>query len=232
MSAQRTAPPRAILFDLDGTLDDRPRSIARYAEHFHDAFADRLAAIGVADLTALIQAADGDGYRQRDAVSEDLRRLLPWRTTPDRQQLMDHWYTWFPVSAAPREGLADVLRALRAWGIALGVVTNGGVRIQQTKIDSLGIGRYLATVVISEAVKVAKPDPGIFAHALADVGCSPAEAWFVGDHPRNDILGASAAGLRAIWLPALHPWPAEHPEPAWQIASLVDMLALVEPHVS
>jgi len=232
MHEQHITPPRAILFDLDGTLDDRSRSVARYAEQFHRAFADRMAPIGVADLVSLIQAADGDGYRQRDAVSEDLRRLLPWRATPDRQQLVDHWYTWFPVSAAPRAGLVDVLQALRARGIALGVVTNGGVRLQQTKIDSLGVRDYLSTIVISETVQVTKPDPAIFAHALAELGCFPADAWFVGDHPLNDVLGANAAGLRGVWLPALHPWPAEHPQPAWRIASLVEILALVESRVS
>ncbi|MHB8578168.1 MAG: HAD family hydrolase [Dehalococcoidia bacterium] len=223
-----TAQPRAILFDLDGTLDDRSRSVARYAQHFHAAFADRLAVIAAADLTALIQTADGDGYRIRDAVSDDLRRQLPWLTTPALLQLTDHWRSWFPISAAPRDGLEELLQALQARGILLGVVTNGGVRMQQTKIEQLGIGRYLSTIVISEAVQIAKPDPGIFLHALAEVGCAPAEAWFVGDHPLNDVFGASTAGLRGIWLPALLPWPAELPAPAWQIASLGDVLALVE----
>ena len=223
-----SARPRTILFDLDGTLDDRPRSVARYAEHFQADFGGGLAALALSDLITVLQTADGDGYRSRDTVCEDLLRLLPWRPAPDQQQLIEHWYSRFPVSAAPREGLEEVLQALRSRGIKLGIVTNGGVRIQQTKIEHLGIGHYLSTIVISDAIRVSKPDPAIFAHALAEIGCSPAEAWFVGDHPLNDVLGANAAGLRGIWLPALHPWPPEHPAPAWQVASLPDLLDLLD----
>lgn len=113
-------PPRAILFDLDGTLDDRPRSVARYAEHFHAAFADRLVDIAISSLGTLLQAADGDGYRHRDAVCNDLQRLLPWQATPDVQQIIDHWFTWLPVSAAPREGLDNCSRRYGCTGLCSG----------------------------------------------------------------------------------------------------------------
>lgn len=228
VNAQESGHPRAILFDLDGTLDDRPRSIARYAEHFQAAFADRLADATLSNLAALLQTADGDGYRRRDAVCDEVLHLLSWHTTPAIQELVDHWFSWFPVSPAPREGLENVLQTLRARGISLGIVTNGGVLIQQTKIEHLGIGQYLSTVVISEAVHVSKPDPAIFALALAELDCAPAEVWFVGDHPVNDVLGAGAAGIRGIWLPALHPWPSEQPEPASQITVLGDLLTLLD----
>jgi putative hydrolase of the HAD superfamily len=32
------------------------------------------------------------------------------------------------------------------------------------------------------------------------VGAGPAETVFVGDHPRNEIIGAAEAGMRGIWL--------------------------------
>jgi putative hydrolase of the HAD superfamily len=58
--------------------------------------------------------------------------------------------------------------------------------------------------MISEAVGVKKPDARIFAQALAAVGCRASQAWFVGDHPVNDVLGAAAVGLRPIWLTGVH----------------------------
>lgn len=225
--ARFSQPPHAVLFDLDGTLDDRSRSVARYAEPFQTAFGDHLAAIEPAKLATVLQRADGDGYRRREAVCDELLEALPWRSAPAAPRLAEHWYEWFPRSAAPRDGLIEVLQALAARGIKLGVVTNGGVRIQQAKLKALGIEPLLATVVISEAVGVEKPATAIFLHALAQLGCAPAEAWFVGDHPVNDALGASAAGLRGIWLPALHPWPAEKPAPWRTIAALPELLALV-----
>lgn len=221
-------PPRAILFDLDGTLDDRARSVARYAEPFRSAFAAHLAEIEIAELAAALQRADGDGYRLREAVCEELLQALTWRSPPALARLVEHWYEWFPLSAAPRDGLLELFPALTARGIKLGVVTNGGVRIQQAKLKALGVGPYLSAIVISEAAGVAKPDPAIFRLALAQIGCAPGEAWFVGDHPVNDVLGANAAGLRGIWLPALHPWPAGEPEPWRTIAALPELLALTD----
>ncbi len=221
-------PPRAILFDLDGTLDDRSLSVARYAEPFRSSFAEHLAELELAVLVAALQRADGDGYRVRETVCEELLRALPWRRAPELSRLVQHWYAWFPLSAAPREGLIEVLQALAARGIKLGVVTNGGVRIQQAKLSALGVERYLSTAVISEAAGVAKPDPAIFRLALAQLGCAPQDVWFVGDHPVNDVRGASAAGLRGIWLPALHPWPAAQPPPWRTIAALPELLALID----
>ena len=90
---------------------------------------------------------------------------------PDVSRVRRHWETWFPRSVVARAGLAETLSALHAQGIRLGVVTNGEVRFQEPKITQLAIGRYLSTVVISEAVQVQKPDPRIFAHALA-AACS------------------------------------------------------------
>lgn len=60
--------------------------------------------------------------------------------------------------------------------------------------------------MISEAVQVQKPDPRIFAHALAEIGCVAVHTWFVGDHPLNDVLGAAAVGLQPIWLAGVQPW--------------------------
>src|SRR5690242_8137223 len=139
---QPAAPPRAILFDLDGTLDDRTRSVTRYAEPFRSSFAEHLADLEITKLAAVLLRADGDGYRHRDVVCEELLQSLPWRRVPETKRLVEHWYEWFPLSAAPRDGLIDVLRALKERGIKLGVVTNGGVRIQQAKIDALGIKPY------------------------------------------------------------------------------------------
>jgi putative hydrolase of the HAD superfamily len=73
---------------------------------------------------------------------------------------------------------------------------------------------------------VQKPDPRIFAHALAEIGCAAVHTWFVGDHPLNDVLGAAAVGLCPIWLTGVQPWPVEHPAPTWQITTLGELVAM------
>lgn len=219
--------PQAILFDLDETLTDRTQSIVHYAERFQHDFTDHLASTTVSTIAAAILTADVRGYRPREEILRDFSQRLPWRTVPDVSRLRMHWDTCFPLSVVARVGLEETLSALHTRGIHLGIVTNGEVRFQEQKIKQLSIGRYLSTVVISEAVQVQKPDPRIFAHALAEVGCAALHTWFVGDHPINDVLGAAAVGLRPIWLTGVQPWPPEHPAPRWQIAALDELLTMV-----
>ena len=219
--------PQAILFDLDETLTDRTRSIFHYAERFRGDFADHLASTAVSTIADAILRADVRGYRPREEILRDFSQRLPWHTVPHVSYLRKHWETCFPLVMVAREGLEETLSALHALGIRLGIVTNGKVQFQAPKITQLSIGRYLSTVVISEAVQVQKPDPRIFAHALAEIGCRASETWFVGDDPVNDVLGAAAVGLRAIWLTGVRPWPTDRPESQWQIAALGELVELV-----
>jgi putative hydrolase of the HAD superfamily len=219
--------PQAILFDLDETLTDRTLSIVRYAERFHGDFVGRLASTTVAAIAAALLTAEVRGSHPRDEVLQDFLHRLPWRTVPDVARVRRHWKRCFPRSVVARAGLAETLSALQTQGIRLGVVTNGEVAFQAPKLTQLAIGRYLSTVVISEAVQVQKPDPRIFAHALAEIGCRAAATWFVGDDPVNDVLGAAVVGLRAIWLTGVRPWPTDLPAPPWQIAALGDLVELV-----
>jgi putative hydrolase of the HAD superfamily len=220
--------PQAILFDLDETLIDRTQSIVDYETHFQRDFADVIAPLPAATIAAAILTADGRGYQPREVVFQALLQTLPWQTAPDIVRLCTHWEQWFPPSAVARAGLEETLTALHAQGIRLGIVTNGTMRRQQAKIEKLRIRPYLSTIVISEAAQVKKPDPRIFAQALAEVGCHASQAWFVGDHPVNDVLGAAAVGLQPIWLTGVHPWPPDHPVPQWQIGTLIELVQMVQ----
>ena len=117
---------------------------------------------------------------------------------------------------------------MRRQQIKLAIVTNGGLEGQKTKIGLLGIQDFFDTVVISGAVGFGKPDRRIFELALSEIGSQAQQAWFVGDHPRNDILGAESAGLTPIWMSGRHPWPSEVPEPQMQISALPELVALIE----
>jgi putative hydrolase of the HAD superfamily len=220
--------PQAILFDLDETLIDRTQSIVDYATHFQRDFADVLAPLPAATIAAAILTADGRGYQPREVVFQALLQTLPWQTAPDSVRLHTHWEQWFPPSAVARVGLEETLTALHAQGIRLGIVTNGTVRRQQAKLEKLRIRPYLSTMVVSEAAQVKKPDRRIFVQALREVGCLASQAWFVGDHPVNDVLGAAAVGLQPIWLTGVHPWPPDHPAPQWQIGTLIELVQMVQ----
>ncbi len=101
----------------------------------------------------------------------------------------------------------ETLGQLRGQGFTLGLVTNGRVNLQQPKIDQVGLAPFFSAIVISEQVGCHKPDARVFQRALDQLACREHEACFVGDHPRNDVLGAAAVGIKSIWLAGIHPWP-------------------------
>jgi putative hydrolase of the HAD superfamily len=55
-------------------------------------------------------------------------------------------------------------------------------------------------VVTSAAVGASKPDTAIFAAALELAGCEADAALHVGDSPREDIEGATTAGIWALMI--------------------------------
>lgn len=85
-------------------------------------------------------------------------------------------------------GALDAVAALRARGLALAVVANWDIGLVE-RLAPLGL-----EVVTSAEVGAAKPDPAIFAAALARVGVEPERALHVGNEPADEE-GARAAGM-------------------------------------
>jgi putative hydrolase of the HAD superfamily len=226
MKSERRA-VRAVLFDLDETLTDREQSLSSFAHAFVERFAPDLYAVDIDTVDLAIRRADGGGYRARDEVFAELLGTLPWKVIPEVATLRTYWQAVFPLCAAPMPGMDLVLNTLQDRGLRLGVITNGGATIQSLKIDALGVRQAMSTILISEAIGLAKPDGRVFHLALAQLHLEPSDAVYVGDHPIVDVLGASAAGLRAVWLRRSIPWPEEHPAPALQIDTLPGLIPLI-----
>jgi putative hydrolase of the HAD superfamily len=93
----------------------------------------------------------------------------------------------------PLPGVRDALRALRARGLALAVVSNWDVSLGE-ELERLGLAALVDTVVTSADAAVEKPDPAIFRLALERLGVEPARALHVGDRG-EDEAGAARAGL-------------------------------------
>jgi putative hydrolase of the HAD superfamily len=214
--------PSAVLFDLDGTLADRAASLARYAELFADDFAERLLGPSRAeDIHAHILSADDFGSRIQ-AIR--LCARLPWRSPMDPALLQAHWLSRFGAACTPFADVGHVIGTLRARGLKLGLITNGGSDLQRAKIHALGLDQAFAVIAISRELGVEKPDPAIFRHALAALDCPARRAWFVGDHPEIDVRGAVQAGLTGFWVRTGVAIQAD-PPPDRVLARLSDLLA-------
>ena len=100
----------------------------------------------------------------------------------------------------PFPDVKPCLDRLATAGTKLGLVTNGPYDLQCAKLDVSDLRGYFGAVLISRQVGILKPDPRIFALALDQLGATPQDSAFVGDTPKTDIVGAHAAGMKAIWL--------------------------------
>jgi putative hydrolase of the HAD superfamily len=124
-----------------------------------------------------------------------------WAKFSDFDRFFEDLYQYFTTASA-WEIYPDVIPALTNWqrsGVPLGILSNFDSRLFAV-LNALELNHYFSTVTISTEVSAAKPQPEIFSAALAKYQCPPELAWHIGDSYKEDYLGASSAGLMAIWL--------------------------------
>jgi putative hydrolase of the HAD superfamily len=213
--------PRAVLFDLDGTLFDRDASFLELVHLQCRTFEAALKQVPSVHFVRRLVELDDHGYSDKAAV---YRTIVKEFELPAElgDRLTAHFHETYVSFSRCFPETPSVLASLRAQGIKLGIVTNGSTRMQEDKIRQLGIADLFDTVLVSEREGLRKPDRRIFERALAKIGVDAAEAWHVGDHPVADVRGAFEAGLTPIWRRVSH-WPA--PDiPHRQIDSLDELL--------
>ncbi|MEW5980992.1 MAG: HAD family hydrolase [Acidobacteriota bacterium] len=200
---------QAVLFDLDDTLFDH-RASTRCAlravqaafrvyqawpitefEHRHAVLLELLHVEVLAGRMSVDQArVERFGRLAIDAGGSEAD---PRAAEIARSYREAYVSSWKPVPGA-REVLAMLHEQAR-----IGIVTNNVVAEQRQKVDTCGFTPLVDAVVISEEIGVAKPDPRIFAACLERLGVDAGDAVMVGDSWPSDVLGARAAGLRAVW---------------------------------
>lgn len=119
----------------------------------------------------------------------------------------------------------DVRPSLEALGrhYRIVAVTNGNANLER-----IGIGDLFDEVVSAANAGVAKPAREIFEVAVEAGGASAHETLHVGDHPEIDVIGASAAGLRAAWINRNgHEWPRQLQQPDAIVRDVGELLAIL-----
>jgi putative hydrolase of the HAD superfamily len=129
---------------------------------------------------------------------------------------------------ARHEAFADAEPVLRelATSHELALVTNGASCLQREKLLGSGLGEFFEVVVVSGDHGTAKPDPAIFARAVAQLRDGE-DAVMIGDSFERDIEGALAAGLGAVWLNRSGRAAPDVRDGVPQIATLSELPALL-----
>ncbi|WP_407269397.1 HAD family hydrolase [Radiobacillus sp. PE A8.2] len=108
------------------------------------------------------------------------------------------------------------------------LLTNGSPSLQKTKLAlTPELDPYFEHIVISGAFGIGKPDKSIFEHALKLVSLSPDEVLMVGDNLMTDILGASRAGIKSVWVNKNNK-PQSEVEPTYEIQHLEEIYPILE----
>ena len=179
----RFGPPRAVLFDWDGTLLDSAEASYRCYERLFSSF-------GIPFDQARFQATYApDWYRTYSAVE------LPVECWPEADRLWLDLYASEKCALLP--GAAEALGRLRDAGVLTGLVTSGSRLRVLSELDVLLVRDFFQTVVVSEDVSEKKPHPEALLIALELLDLSSAEAAYVGDSP-EDVKMARAAGVYCV----------------------------------
>lgn len=202
-------PVRAVLFDLDDTLID----------HSYATIAATKAAVALEP--ALSAASLDQVVAHSQMLLERLHpRVVCGELTFDQARIerYSELLRAFGCSTGKAEQLAAVhvqayrsaeravpgakalLAHLDERGIALAIVSNNTRAEQEAKLRRISFFNYFSAIVVSGDHQVAKPDPALFAVALRKLGVAAEDCVHVGDNWDSDVCGASAAGIRCVWL--------------------------------
>ena len=204
---------RAVLFDLDNTLTHRDQSILAYSQHLANTYQQQLQQVEISQIQSIIRRIDNGGYPKKEllthpsiaaSVAYALQQELNWNSLPDFEELTQFWFQQFGLSAVAMPGANSLLAELKQQGYKLAVVSNGGHATRLTILQGLGFSHYFDEIISSELVGISKPNPEIFLHTSRQLDVAPQNCLFIGDHPVNDIQGATLAGMKALWLKGFH----------------------------
>ena len=222
----------AVLLDVGGVfhLPDHDRIVAAMARAGVEVDAgqlDRAHYLGVKALTSFregdreIWLAYNRGYAHALGAGERVE---------DVAEVLLSEFTTGGVWTRIVPGAPEALRALKATGVKLAIVSNADGTVEaQLAGDGIcqlgaGPGVPMDAILDSGVVGVAKPNPRIFTIALERCGADAAHAIHVGDTPAADVDGALAAGVT----PVLIDPHDDHPDlDVTKVSTLRDVTALV-----
>lgn len=235
MAAPFPSAPKAVLLDVGGI----------FFVPLHDRILGAFARAGLSPPAEILDRAHYSGACAFPTHDAELDWAKSWAAyldgymttcdTPDdlRAEVHQHLDSEFADAALwMRElpGARDGLRELADTGVRLGIISNAdgliAQRLAEAEILQVGPGMGVAVecVIDSGAVGVSKPDPRIFQIAVDAMAIDAGDAWYVGDMPGIDIVGARGGGMHAV---VMDPFEFHLDADYSRVASLSELASIV-----
>lgn len=205
--------PKAILFDLDGTIITS-ETIAEQA--WQEACSPIIKNNKEIDIQKLLKRINENAesfwndpvkneqgrkniFRARTQIVETALSsmgitdgVLASEIAAQYSVVKDKLTQFFPNTEA-------VLEKLKEHKVELLILTNGEAEIQRGKIRKFKLNRYFTTFLIEGEMGYGKPDSRVYQKALARIAVNASETWMVGNDLLHDLSGAKELGIFSIW---------------------------------
>ncbi len=202
--------PRAVLFDLYGTLidihtrEDQPEVWDRLARFLRyrglRADADALRH-GFFRSAQRIQEESAERHPEVDnlGIFRSLLRELSY-DGPDAfaEEVTQLFRTLSMVHFSLFPDTLHTLESLQQQRFRLGLVSDAQRVFLDPEITMTGLRSFLDVIVISSDHGFHKPDHRLFEAAVAELGLPRERVLYVGDNIPRDVCGAKAAGLKSV----------------------------------
>jgi putative hydrolase of the HAD superfamily len=199
-----------IFFDLDHTLwDHDTNSKLALEEVFHQYDLTRL---GMVSPTVFYQKFTEinhqlwDDYEQGKIQQPELRhqrfRLIFSALGCNEHSQCDEISDTYIAISVKKPNLLPNAKAVLDYlhpKYPMHIITNGFIEVQDIKMISGGIKHYFGEIITSQNSGFKKPDVGIFEYALKLINADPADCIMIGDSFPSDIVGATKAGIDAVF---------------------------------
>ena len=185
-----TTRPRAVLFDLDGTLIDSAPDLAGACNEMR--VGRGLEPLPYEQLRRMV----GSGARGMVGVAFG---LAP--ESPGYAAMRDEFLARYEARMTRETRVFDEMVPVLAWlagaGLPWGIVTNKATRFAGPLVASLGLAGRAATLICGDTAAHAKPHPAPLLEAARRLALAPQDCIYVGDD-RRDVEAGRAATMQTI----------------------------------
>jgi len=201
------ARPKAIIFDMDGTL------VSSLPVIFH---CENEISRKYLQTSLTLEDVISKFGPPAHTIITDMTQNLPDEV---RSRAVLDYYECYRTQVFHRglvfPGIAGLLRRIKASGRRLALFTGVERNMMEYTLNPFKLSEFFEVRITADDIQKSKPDPEGIALALSRINASAKESMYIGDSPSDMIAGKRAGVLTgaALWSPENRGDPTtEHPD--------------------